>query len=100
DSLCQELAGDRNRNTAKTIRSQGELLLGILNDILDLSKIEAGKMELHLESCSITTLMADVRSLMEPLASEKGIHFETHFDSALPETIETDPLRFRQVLLN
>ncbi len=100
DSLCLELAGDRSRNTAKTIRSQGELLLGILNDILDLSKIEAGKMEIHREACSLTTLMADVRSLMEPLATEKGIQFATHFDSALPESIETDPVRFRQVLLN
>ncbi|WP_437206923.1 ATP-binding protein [Planctomicrobium sp. SH664] len=100
DSLCRELSGEAPRATAKTIRSQGQLLMGILNDVLDLSKIEAGKLEIHKEPCSIMATIADVRSLMDPQASAKGLELITCFDTALPEVIHTDPLRFRQVLIN
>lgn len=100
DSLCRDLQGAEPLTTAKTIRSQGQLLTGILNDILDLSKIEAGKLEIHREPCSILSIIADVRSLMEPQVAEKPLELVTVFDSLLPENIQTDPLRFRQVLLN
>ena len=100
DSLCRDLTGEEPRETAKTIRSQGHLLLGILNDVLDLSKIEAGKLEIHEEPCSVLSIVADVRSLMDPQAQEKGLELTTSFDTRVPETIQTDPLRFRQVLLN
>src|SRR5690606_37839380 len=99
DSLCRDLADDEPRQTARTIRSQGHLLLGILNDVLDLSKIEAGKLEIHREPCSVLSIVSDVRSLMDPQAVEKGIELNTHFETPLPETIRTDPLRFRQILL-
>ncbi|WP_437227480.1 ATP-binding protein [Planctomicrobium sp. SH661] len=100
DSLCRELNGAEPLATAKTIRSQGQLLTGILNDILDLSKIEAGKLEIHREPCSVLSIVADVRSLMDQQAVEKRLELITTFESMLPETISTDPLRFRQVLLN
>ncbi|SFJ20216.1 hybrid sensor histidine kinase/response regulator [Planctomicrobium piriforme] len=100
DSLCQDLVGETTRETAKTIRSQGQLLLGVLNDILDLSKIEAGKLEIHREECSLLAAVGEVRSLMEAQATEKGLDLVTDFQSPLPETIQTDPLRFRQILLN
>lgn len=100
DSLCRDLEGAEPLATARTIRSQGQLLTGILNDILDLSKIEAGKLEIHREPCSLLGILADVCSLMEPQAHEKGLELITHFDSMLPEYIYTDQLRFRQILLN
>jgi len=100
DTLCQELVGEITRATAKTIRSQGHLLLGILNDILDLSKIEAGKLEIHREACNVMSVVNEVASLMESQVAEKGLRFQTHFAPPLPESIQTDPLRFRQVLLN
>jgi len=100
DSLCRALTSAEPLATAKTIRSQGQLLTGILNDILDLSKIEAGKLEIHREDCSILSIIADVRSLMEPQMSGKNLVMTTTFDSLLPQTIHTDPLRFRQILIN
>jgi PAS domain S-box-containing protein len=100
DSLCRELSDPVPLATAKTIRSQSQLLTGILNDILDLSKIEAGRLEIHREPVSILKVIGEVRSLLEPQANEKKLELLTTFDSMLPETIETDPLRFRQILLN
>jgi len=100
DSLCRDLKEEEPLATAKTIRSQGQLLTGILNDILDLSKIEAGKLEIHREPCSVISVVSDVCSLMEPQAEEKGLELITQFDSMLPEYISTDQLRFRQILLN
>lgn len=100
DSLCRDLSEPVPLATAKTIRSQSQLLTGILNDILDLSKIEAGRLEIHREPVSILKVVGEVRSLLEPQATEKNLELVTTFDSMLPETIETDPLRFRQILLN
>lgn len=100
DSLCRDLAGAEPLATARTIRSQGQLLTGILNDILDLSKIEAGKLEIHREPCSVLGILSDVCSLMEAQAHDKGLELLTYFDSMLPENIYTDQLRFRQILLN
>jgi PAS domain S-box-containing protein len=100
DTLCRELRRDEPRETAKTIRGQGQLLLGLLNDILDLSKIEAGKLEVHTQPCNLLSLIADVRSLMDPQVKAKGLTLKSYFDSPIPEQVQTDPLRFRQVLLN
>jgi len=100
DSLCRDLASEEPLATAKTIRSQGQLLTGILNDILDLSKIEAGKLEIHREPCSVLSVVHDVCSLMEQQANDKDLKLVTKFDSILPENILTDQLRFRQILLN
>ena len=84
----------------QTIRRNGEHLLGILNDILDLSKIEAGKMTLETISCSPSMLIVDVASLMRVRAKEKGLFFEVHYQTPIPETIQSDPTRIRQVLMN
>jgi PAS domain S-box-containing protein len=100
DTLCRELSREEPRETAKTIRAQGQLLLGLLNDILDLSKIEAGKLEVQDELCNLLSLIADVRSLMDPQVKAKGLTLKTFFDSPIPKQVQTDPLRLRQVLLN
>jgi GAF domain-containing protein/CheY-like chemotaxis protein len=74
-------------------------LLALINDILDLSKIEAGKMELHLESFSLAPLIVDVVKTIEPLAAKNGNRLVV---DCLPETgtIHADQTRFRQALLN
>ena len=84
----------------KTIRRNGGYLLEIINDILDLSKIEAGKMEIEKTTVRPDTLLAEVRSLMDVRPSEKAIPLRIEFAGHIPESVETDPLRLRQVLLN
>jgi signal transduction histidine kinase/CheY-like chemotaxis protein/HPt (histidine-containing phosphotransfer) domain-containing protein len=84
----------------QTVRRNGEHLLGILNDILDLSKIEAGKMTIEQVRCSPSMIIVDVASLMRVRAKEKGLFFEVHYQTPIPETIQSDPTRIRQILLN
>ncbi|MBC8351338.1 MAG: hypothetical protein H8E66_05095 [Planctomycetes bacterium] len=87
-------------DAASTIKRNGEHLLEIINDILDLSKIEAGKVELEQELVSPRDLIEDVASLMRVRADEKALPLELHFDGAIPRTIQTDPTRLRQILTN
>ena len=84
----------------QTIRRNGEHLLGILNDILDLSKIEAGKMTIEQVCCSPSMIIVDVASLMRVRAKDKGLFFEVHYQTPIPEMIQSDPTRIRQVLMN
>ena len=86
--------------SAKVIQSSGTSLLSLIDEILDLSKIEAGKMELEYESVKVTTLCRSLKNMFQPLASERGIEFHTDIDPALPKIIETDKLRLEQVLRN
>jgi PAS domain S-box-containing protein len=100
DLLVRDSTDDDSREMAEMIRNQGQLLLGILNDVLDVSKMEAGKLDIKKIDVPLAQLLADVRSLMEPSASEKGLSFKARFISPVPPTICTDPLRMRQILLN
>jgi len=100
DTLFDQLEEENALDLVHMIRSQGRLLLGILNDVLDLSKIEAGRLEIHHEPCSVTFVVNEVRSLMEPLAQERGLTLTSSFDSTIPVTIHSDALRIRQILLN
>ena len=83
-----------------TVRHNGEHLLQIINDILDISKIEAGKMEVERIPCRPTDLVGDVRDLMIVRAQQKQISFDIEYDGALPDTIVSDPTRLKQVLVN
>jgi signal transduction histidine kinase/CheY-like chemotaxis protein len=84
----------------QTIRRNGAHLLSLINDILDLSKIEAGKMTVEHIACSPSQLIADVSSIMRVRATDKGLVFAVEFATPIPETIISDPTRFRQALLN
>ncbi|MHB1036565.1 MAG: ATP-binding protein [Pirellulales bacterium] len=83
-----------------TITRNGEHLLRLINDILDLSRIEAGRFEAEAVPCSPSQVMAEVQSLMQVPAGAKGLRLETECASPIPETIHSDPLRLRQILLN
>ncbi len=83
-----------------TIQRNGTHLLQIINDILDLSKIEAGKMTVESAPCSPIQLLADVESLMRVRAESKGLALEIECEGELPETIHSDPTRLRQILVN
>jgi signal transduction histidine kinase/ActR/RegA family two-component response regulator len=83
-----------------TVRRNGEQLLQLINDILDLSKIEAGKMAMDLGPCHLPSTVAEVASMMRPRAEQRGIALEVRYTGPLPETIHTDADRVRQVLVN
>ncbi len=72
----------------------------LISDILDLSKIEAGKLSIENTRCSPFELLNDVRWMMEARASDRGLSFEIEFDGPIPEFIESDPTRVRQILIN
>ncbi|MBN1394949.1 MAG: CHASE domain-containing protein [Pirellulales bacterium] len=91
---------DEQRQAVSTIKRNGEFLLAIINDILDLSKIEAGRLEVERTVCSPGKILADLRSLMSVGAEAKGLTFTVEYEGALPETILSDPVRLRQILLN
>src|SRR5439155_741421 len=78
----------------------GEYLLTIINDVLDLSKIEAGKMSVERVACLPVELTANVASLMRARALGKGLTFAVEYRGAIPERIQADPTRVRQILLN
>ncbi len=86
--------------SAKVIQSSGSSLLNLIDEILDLSKIEAGKMLLEYKPVTITALCNDLNSMFQPLAVEKGILFHTDIDANIPKQVETDRLRLEQVLRN
>ncbi|UCV03990.1 hybrid sensor histidine kinase/response regulator [Dechloromonas denitrificans] len=77
-----------------------ESLLAILNDILDVSKIEAGKLHIEQTPFELRTLVTEVLRLMAPLINEKGLSQQLTWPAELPERLIGDPLRIRQVLLN
>jgi PAS domain S-box-containing protein len=83
----------------KRILANGEHLLDLVNSVLDLSKIEAGKTELTYEETSLGDLVENVAEQLEVQAKAKGIHLETEIPDALP-TISTDPRKLRQILIN
>ncbi len=87
-------------NCVHTIRRNGEYLIGIINDILDLSKIEAGKMTVEHTACQPCPIIAEVASLMRVRAEAKGLPFKIEYIGAIPETIQSDPTRLRQILIN
>ena len=101
DLLLNPSLDDSERvSSIQTIRRNGEHLLTIINDILDISKIEAGKMTVERIETSPIEILADVHSLMRQKTSEKNLTFEFEFEGAVPEHITTDPTRLRQMLVN
>jgi signal transduction histidine kinase/DNA-binding response OmpR family regulator len=83
-----------------TIYSSGNNLLNLINDILDLSKIEAGKYELKLEETYIEEIIQEVAGELEPLAENKGIYFNKNIAKSLPTSIKTDKTKLGQILKN
>jgi CheY-like chemotaxis protein len=82
------------------IHRNGEHLLEIINGILDISKIEAGKLEIERIPCSPVQIVSDVVSLMRTRATAKNLALEVEYQGDIPETIQTDPTRLRQILIN
>ena len=77
-----------------------DALLHILNDILDLSKIEAGRLDVNMDLIELGTLMNELGRFFEPRCREKGLAFSVTLDPAVPANLRADPIRLRQVLTN
>ncbi len=101
ETLLEESWGRPNvRDPLLVIKRNGDHLLEIINDILDLSKIEAGKLQIESISCSPLDIIADIQSLMKVRSDAKGLDLRCEFHGPIPETIHSDPTRLRQILLN
>ncbi|MGH8610541.1 MAG: ATP-binding protein, partial [Gammaproteobacteria bacterium] len=83
-----------------TIYSSGRHLLALINDILDLSKVESGRLEVERIRCPAHAIIQEVVRALAVKATEKGISLSFQCEGQLPETIETDPSRLRQILTN
>ncbi|MFN4153763.1 MAG: response regulator [Paracoccaceae bacterium] len=98
--LCDTQLSEEQRLFAETIRSSGEALLVIINDILDYSKIEAERLTLHPEPFDLERTIHEVAMLLQPRARAKGIDLMIDYDMFLPTRFVGDPGRIRQVLTN
>lgn len=100
DLLHSKLMDDKLLYFANSISVSGNMLLGLINDFLDLSKIESGKMELSLKNVNIKKIFEEMDILFSHRVTEKDLRYITELDSAMPEVILIDETRLKQVLLN
>src|ERR1700691_4665442 len=85
---------------AKIVHSSGSDLLRLINDILDLTKVEAGKMDIHPERFALGALVEDLRGVFGPLTEEKRLQFTITTAPGVPDEVEMDMQRLRQILYN
>lgn len=95
-----EFGGSHMHEYTDIITRNAEHLLSIINDILDLSKIEAGKIEVLRSPVSLRRVIEDVESIMRVRAGEKGLPLSVEYKDAVPDVIRTDVVRLRQILIN
>jgi PAS domain S-box-containing protein len=100
DILLSHLQDPDDIECVKTIKQSGNYLLELINDILDLSKIEAGELKVTREPISLPTLLTEVHSLMTVRAKEKQLSVILNYQGAIPESVESDRTRLRQILIN
>ena len=98
--LAGSLSDPMHCDAVDSIRRNGQYLLQLINDILDLSKVEAGKMAVAKQPVPTAELIGDVTALMQVPASGKNLKVSVGVREVFPETIQTDPIRLRQILIN
>lgn len=100
ESLITKINTPAHRGHLRTIHSSGEILMSLINDILDLSKIEANKLELNLEPAEIRTIIQEIKQIFGQKANEKGLIIDVEVDKNIPHMLVLDEVRLRQILLN
>jgi CheY-like chemotaxis protein len=101
DQVLEPDLPEATRNEAvRTIQRNGRHLLSVINDILDITKIEAGKMDVECIRCSPIEIVSEVADMIAPRARDKRIHFQVEYVGPIPQEIRTDPTRLRQILIN
>jgi PAS domain S-box-containing protein len=98
--MNQEITASERLNNMEIIKKNGRMLSNIINDILDLSKVEAGRLEVERIDIPFVDVMTEIGSLLNLEATEKGIVLKVTSEGIIPNMIKTDPLRIRQILLN
>jgi len=101
ESLVDDsLSEDEKRESSEVVVRSGKHLLALINDILDHSKIDADKLDTEIVTFNLFELLAEIKAYFSPKAIEKNIVFNIQYDFPLPEEIQTDPTRLRQILIN
>ncbi|MBR4168901.1 MAG: response regulator [Lachnospiraceae bacterium] len=100
EMILRESRDERIKKYALDIQSAGKTLLSIINDILDLSKIESGKMEIVPVEYDISSVLNDLVNMTRGKAEDKGLFYEMKVDPDIPATLLGDEIRVRQILLN
>ena len=100
DILHQEVRDEAAQEKLTAIRRNGDYLLRLLGDVLDLSRIEAGKFDLKKQSVELEELLRDVHDTMQMRSNDYNNKLEFHYPNPLPPIVQTDPSRLRQVLIN
>lgn len=98
--LQEYIKVEEGRRHLATIRRNGNYLLEIINDILDISKIEAGKLEVHVERFEPARVVEDVRNIMEVRATESNLRLTVEYATPIPKFIQSDAKRLKQILIN
>lgn len=98
--LAKTSLDEHQQEFVETIRYSGDALLALVNDILDYSKVEAGKLELEMDNLEVRHFCEEVLRMNAMTASEKRIELYCTFTADVPHAVSTDPTRFRQILLN
>ena len=98
--LLDTAIDEEQKEYVKIIHQSAQGLLSLINDILDYSRIEAGKLKIEIISCEVSEIVQEIRAMMETGAKKKGIEFIVQVDPRLPTTFFTDPVRLKQCLIN
>lgn len=100
EALYHKLDSSQHKKMIKSVLSSGNLLLSLLNDILDLSKIEAGKLEISTQPVDLRNILQDIKLLFTDKAHKKGLEINSHVVNDFPDVIELDEIRIKQVIFN
>ena len=100
DLLQGQITESKHRNYLDSIAASGRALLALINDILDLSKIESGRMEIHYEPVNIRMLIQEIQQIFSEQMRRKNLELELEIDKNLPAGLEFDEIRLRQILFN
>ncbi|BAN50514.1 response regulator [Metapseudomonas resinovorans] len=103
DQLRQNMAGnltDKQTRHADIIHRAGGDLLQLINDVLDLAKVEAGRMQLKLEPLNVQDMLAELDGSLRPMAEIKGLRLTTHVQAGVPRVVHSDRVRLHQILRN
>jgi len=98
--LLNTIHDDTNKSYIQAVLTSGRTLLSLINDILDLSKIEAGQLVIKLEAVRLKTIFDEMEQLFKVKAAEKGVEYRFHCNSDMPEILILDDVRLRQILFN